>query len=51
MAQGAISALRNPKSHSNSEIISAEEAMRRLMFANMIMYQIDEAIAYSNIME
>ena len=51
MAQGAISALRNPKSHSNSEIVSAEEAMRRLMFASMIMYQIDEAVAYSCVVE
>lgn len=51
MAQGAISALRNPKSHSNSEIVSAEEAIRRLMFASMIMYLIDEAVAYSCVVE
>ena len=51
MSQGAISALRNPKSHSNSEIISSEEAMRRLMFASIIMYQIDEAVAYSCVVE
>ncbi len=51
MAAGAISALRNPKSHANSETVTSEEAMRRLMFASMLMYQIDEAVAYSNITE
>lgn len=51
MASGAISALRNPKSHANSETVTPEEAMRRLMFASMLMYQIDEAVAYSNVTE
>ena len=51
MAAGAMSALRNPKSHANSETVTPEEAMRRLMFASMLMYQIDEAVAYSNITE
>lgn len=43
MMAGAMSALRNPKSH---EIItiSAEDSMRRLIFASMLMYKIDEAM-------
>ncbi len=51
MASGAMSALRNPKSHANSETVTPEEAMRRLMFASTLMYQIDEAVAFSNITE
>lgn len=51
MSAGAILGLRNPKSHANSEIITKEEAMRRLMFASTLMYQIDEAVIYSNIAE
>ena len=43
MAAGAMSALRNPKAHSNDEVLTAEEAMRRLMFASMLMYRLDEA--------
>lgn len=42
LATGAMLALRNPKAHSNSESLSAEEAMRRLMFASMLMYKLDE---------
>lgn len=42
MLAGAMSALRNPKAHSNDEKLSPEEAMRRLMFASMLMYKIDE---------
>lgn len=51
MMAGAISALRNPKSHSNKVHISKDEATRRLMFASMLMYKIDEAIVFSNISE
>ena len=43
MLAGAMSALRNPKAHSNSEILSAEEAYRRLTTASMLMYAIDDA--------
>ena len=43
MFAGAISALRNPKAHSNKESITAQESMRRLMFASMLMYKLDEA--------
>lgn len=51
MLQGAISALRNPKCHDNEEIITKEEAMRRLMFASTLMCLIDEAVKYSNVTE
>ena len=51
MMVGAISALRNPKSHSNKEQISKNEAVRRLMFASMLMYKVDEAVEFSNISE
>ena len=51
MLVGAMSALRNPKSHSNDErdTVTKEEAMRRLMFASLLMYKIDEAINYYGI--
>lgn len=49
MLAGAMSALRNPKAHSNDEKLSPEEAMRRLMFASMLMYKIDEAVKKSEI--
>ena len=51
MLAGAMSALRNPKAHSNNEIITAEEAYRRLATASMLMYAIDDAVAYSGIHE
>lgn len=50
MLSGAISALRNPKAHANITI-TKEDAMRQLMFASMLMYKIDEAVAYSKISE
>ena len=51
MLSGAISALRNPKAHSNTEILSAEESFRRLATASMLMYAIDDAVKYSKIKE
>ena len=48
MLAGAMSALRNPKAHANITI-SQEDAMRRLVFASMLMYKIDEAEIYSRI--
>ena len=42
MAAGAMSALRNPKAHSNDEVIDQGESIRRLMFASMLMYKLDE---------
>ena len=50
MLSGAMSALRNPKAHANITI-SADESMRQLVFASMLMYKIDEAVRYSNIQE
>ena len=37
---GAMAALRNPKAHANITL-TAEDAMRRLMFASMLMYTLD----------
>lgn len=51
MLQGAMAALRNPKAHSNSVVITQDECERRLMFASMLMHKIDEAVAYSGILE
>ena len=50
MLQGAMSALRNPKAHKNI-YLDENEAFRRLMFASMLMYKIDEGVAYSQIEE
>ena len=50
MLAGAMSALRNPKAHANITI-TKDDAMRRLMFASMLMYKIDEAVKYSKITE
>ncbi|ADU22990.1 TIGR02391 family protein [Ruminococcus albus] len=51
MLAGAMSALRNPKAHTNTIVVTKEECMRRLMFASMLMYKIDEAVNYSGIIE
>ena len=50
MLAGAMSALRNPKAHANIPI-EQEDAMRRLIFASMLIYKIDEAVLYSKIIE
>lgn len=50
MAEGAMTALRNPVSHENLDIFP-DDAMRQLMFASMIMYKIDQGIIYSGITE
>lgn len=51
MLAGAMSALRNQKAHTNTIVVTKEECMRRLMFASMLMYKIDEAVNYSVISE
>lgn len=51
MLAGAMSALRNPKAHSNTEKLSEEEAFRRLATASMLMYAIDDAVKHSMIKE
>lgn len=40
MFSGAMSAIRNPKAHENMRI-SKEDAVRKLMFASMLMYKLD----------
>lgn len=40
---GAMSALRNPKSHDNFTI-EKNDAMRQLIFASMLMYKVDEIL-------
>lgn len=50
MLQGAMAALRNPKAHSNITI-SKDDAMRRIMYASMLMYRIDDAVKYSSVQE
>lgn len=50
MLHGAMSALRTPKAHANIKI-TQDDAIRRIMFASMLMYKIDEAVVYSGIQE
>ena len=40
---GAMAALRNPKSHENITI-AKDDAMRRLIFASMLMFRLDEIV-------
>lgn len=44
MFMGAISAIRNPKAHANMRI-SKDDAIRKLYFASMLMYKLEDAIA------
>lgn len=44
---GAMAALRNPKAHENIEI-GKDDSMRQLIFASMLMFQIDEIVANSD---
>ena len=44
MFAGAISAIRNPKAHENMTI-SKDDAMRKLYFASMLMYKLENSIA------
>jgi len=50
MLAGSMAGIRNPKAHTN-DIISSEDAMRKLMYASMLMHKIDEAVVFSNIAE
>ncbi len=47
MLAGAMAALRNPKAHANISI-GKGDAMRRIMFASLLMYKIDEAEKFTN---
>lgn len=51
MLSGAMSALRNPNAHSNDNVITEDDCVRRLMFASMLMYKIDDGVSYCNIEE
>ncbi|MBE6397635.1 MAG: TIGR02391 family protein, partial [Lentisphaerae bacterium] len=42
MFAGGMSAIRNPKAHDNIEI-DKNDALRKLYFASMLMYKLDEA--------
>lgn len=50
MFVGAMSALRNPKAHENFKI-NKDEGMRRLVFASMLMYELDAGVRYTGINE
>lgn len=47
MLAGAMAALRNPKAHANIDL-EKEDAMRRITFASMLMYKIDDAVKFTN---
>ena len=47
---GAMTGIRNLPAHGNSDI-PRDDAVRKLMLASLLMYKIDEALAYSKISE
>jgi uncharacterized protein (TIGR02391 family) len=50
MFAGGMSALRNPKAHENIPL-DKDEAKRRLLFASMLMYKLDEGVEITGIKE
>lgn len=50
MLSGAMTGLRNPKAHEN-QILTEEDSWRQIVFASMLMFKIDEAVNYSNVIE
>lgn len=42
MSSGVISTIRNPKAHTNM-IIGKNDAVRKLVFASMLMYKLDSS--------
>lgn len=50
MFSGSMSALRNPKTHENTQV-TPSDAMRQIVFASMLMYKIDEGVCYCGITE
>jgi uncharacterized protein (TIGR02391 family) len=50
MFAGGMSALRNPKAHENIPL-DKDEAKRRLLFASMFMYKLDEGVEITGIKE
>lgn len=47
---GAMTGIRNPKAHENQNI-TKDAAIKRLIFASLLMDKIDEALIYSNVRE
>jgi hypothetical protein len=45
-----MTGIRNPKAHENMNI-GREEAIKRLIFASLLMDKIDEALDYSQVTE
>ena len=50
MFAGAMIGIRNPKAHSNQRI-TREDAVRKLHFASLLMYKVDQAIYNTGIIE
>jgi len=47
---GVMQGIRNPNAHENIEI-SKDDAVRQLMLASLLMYKVDAAVRFSNIIE
>ena len=47
---GAITGIRNPSAHENTKIYR-DDAIRKLMFASHLMYKVDDAVKFSEIVE
>jgi len=47
---GAMTGIRNPKAHEN-QTISKDAAIKRLVFASLLMDKVDEAVNYTGIIE
>jgi len=47
---GAIQGIRNPKAHDNMNI-AREDAIKRLVFASLLMDKVDEALLFSKLTE
>lgn len=50
MFAGAMIGIRNPKAHAN-QTITKEDAIRKLHFASLLMYKIDQAVRYTGVYE
>jgi len=47
---GAMKGIRNPNAHENMEI-KKDDAVRKLMLTSLLMYKVDEAVAFSGVTE
>ena len=43
---GAMKGIRNPNAHENTKIYR-DDAIRKLMFASLLMYKIDDAVKFT----